>query len=213
MANITVNAERIARNVIVIGASAGGFEAVRLLLAKLPADLPAFVGIVIHRGAASKVNWGPIFSRPGKLPVMEPQHAEQLKQGVVYIAPSDMHMTFDANNVLLDSSTKQHFTRPAADPLFRSAARAFTTRVIGIVLSGGGRDGVQGLLDITAAGGLSFVQTPDEAEFKAMPYNALTRDHVHAAMNVSDLADIVPRLVSGDEVELHGDVAQVRRHR
>lgn len=197
-----VNSEQQPRNIIVIGASAGGFQAVCTLLSKLPSDLPALLGIVIHRGAQSQSNWSITLGRCSTLRVIEPTHHQRLTQGVVYIAPSDMHMTFCDERVSLDQSVKHHHTRPAVDPLFSSAARAYKERVVGIVLSGGGHDGMHGLREITAAGGLSLVQKPAEAEFASMPEYSLAHDHVHAALTLDALADILPRLALGDAVDI-----------
>ena len=178
------------------------------LLSKLTPNLPAIVGIVIHRGALSQANWAVTLGRYANLPVVEPAHLQKLTHGIVYIAPSDMHMTFGLDRALLDQSTKQHFTRPAVDPLFSSAARAYGKRVVGVVLTGGGHDGAQGLLDITAAGGISLVQKPAEAEVTSMPEHALIHDHVHAALTLHALAEVLPRLALGDEVEISAEPAR-----
>jgi two-component system chemotaxis response regulator CheB len=190
------------RDVIVVGASVGGVAAISQLLSKLPADLPAIVGIVLHRGALSQADWSRTFRCGSDIQVVEPRQGQRLVNGVVYIAPSDKHMTFASGGAVLSSSLKQHFTRPAIDPLFSSAALAYTSRVVGVVLTGGGRDGTRGLLDIAAAGGLALVQTPDEAECGAMPESALAHDHVRAALTLDQLATVLPRLARGFSCEV-----------
>ncbi|HEX6275438.1 MAG TPA: chemotaxis protein CheB [Polyangiaceae bacterium] len=105
---------------------------------RLPENLPAFVGVVIHRGAVSKSDWSDTLGSKTKLRVVEPANGERLTRGVVYIAPSDCHMTFGQGRVSLDHQPKEHFTRPAVDPLFVSAADAYGPRVVAVILTGGG---------------------------------------------------------------------------
>ncbi|MEO8183823.1 MAG: chemotaxis protein CheB [Deltaproteobacteria bacterium] len=187
---------------IVIGASAGGFRAVIDLLARLPADLPAWIGVVIHRGAASSSNWSRALGQKTSLTVVEPADGDALKRGVVYLAPGDCHMTFESERIRLDGEPKEHHTRPAVDPLFSSAARAYGPRVVGVVLSGGGHDGMLGLLDVTNAGGLSLVQKLSEAEHNSMPAFSIAHDHVCAALSVEELGDALLRLARGEAVSV-----------
>jgi two-component system, chemotaxis family, protein-glutamate methylesterase/glutaminase len=194
---IPINQEKIERDVIVVGASAGGVRAVIEILARLPADLPAFIGVVIHRGADSTSTWADVLGMKTELGVIEPADGDSLKRGVVYIAPADCHMTFEDGRIVLDSGAKEHHTRPAVDPLFVSAARAYGPRVVAVVLTGGGHDGMQGLLAVTRAGGLSLVQKPSEAEHASMPEYAIAHDHVGAALTVDEIADALAVLARG----------------
>jgi len=196
----TINSQKIARDVVVIGASAGGHSAVIEILSRLPKDLPAFVGVVIHRGAVSKSNWSRTLGSKTTLTVVEPESGDQLARGVVYVAPSDCHMTFADDRVYLDHGAKEHFTRPAVDPLFISAARAYGERVVAVVLTGGGHDGMQGLLHVTTAGGLCLVQKPSEAEHTSMPEYAIAHDHVRAALSVDEIGDALALLALGRAV-------------
>jgi two-component system chemotaxis response regulator CheB len=198
--SVSINAERIVRDVIVVGASAGGIRAVIEVLSRLPADLPAFIGIVIHRGAVSSSNWSEVLGVKTNLLVVEPGDGDRLTRGTVYIAPADCHMTFEHDRIALDRGAKEHHTRPAVDPLFASAALAYGHRVVGVILTGGGHDGMQGLLDVTTAGGLSLVQKPSEAENASMPEFAIAHDHVRAALTVTDIGDALVRLARGDIV-------------
>ena len=109
-------------------------------------------------------------------------------RGVVYIAPADCHITFENDHVVLHGGPKEHFTRPAVDPLFTSAAHAYGPRVVGVILTGGGHDGMEGLLDVTTSGGLSLVQKPSQAEHASMPEYAIAGDHVLAALTVDEMA-------------------------
>jgi two-component system chemotaxis response regulator CheB len=200
--SVSINPDKIVRDVIVVGASAGGIRAVIEMLSRLPADLPAFMGVVIHRGAASTSSWAEVLGRKTELRVVEPAHGDVLTRGVVYIAPADCHMTFEHDRIALDAGAKEHRTRPAVDPLFTSAARAYGPRVVGVVLTGGGHDGMQGLLDVTTAGGLSLVQKPSEAEHASMPEYAIAHDHVRAALTVDEIGDALVLLARGGAVPI-----------
>jgi two-component system chemotaxis response regulator CheB len=192
-----LNVECLVRDVIVIGASAGGVSAIVELLGELPSGLPTIVGVVIHRGATSPDDWSPSLGKSSSLRVVEPSHGELITRGVVYIAPADHHMTFRDNAVFLDRKPKEHHTRPALNPLFKSAALAYGTRVLGIVLTGGGTDGTEGLRDITSAGGLSLVQTPSEAANASMPRYALLHDDVSAALTIAEIGRAIVELAYG----------------
>jgi two-component system chemotaxis response regulator CheB len=135
-----------------------------------------------------------------ELRVVEPVDGDCLQRGFVYIAPADCHMTFELERICLDRGVKEHHTRPAVDPLFASAALAYGPRVVGVVLTGGGHDGMQGLLDVTEAGGLSLVQKPSEAEHASMPEYAIAHDHVRAALAVDEIGDALVLLARGGAV-------------
>lgn len=188
------------RDLVVIGASAGGFQAIRELLRGLPAGLPAAVAIVLHRKPFSESILAELLGRHSALPVSEPLDGDPLKCGHVYVAPRDHHMIVDDGRFLLNRGPKEHYTRPAVDPLFRSAARHYGRRVIGVVLSGFGDDGVSGLIAIKAAGGLSIVQHPLEAAHDSMPQNAICRDHVDAIVTMDEMAVLLPGLVRGESL-------------
>ncbi|MEO8213162.1 MAG: chemotaxis protein CheB [Myxococcales bacterium] len=187
---------------MVVGASAGGISAVIEILSRLPADLPAFMGVVIHRGADSTSSWAEVLGMKTKLRVVEPTHGDPLSRGFIYIAPADCHMKFEDDRIALDAGAKEHHTRPAVDPLFASAARAYGPRVVGVVLTGGGHDGMQGLLEITTAHGLSLVQKPSEAEHASMPEYAIAHDHVRAALTVDEIGDALVLLAQGASVSV-----------
>jgi two-component system chemotaxis response regulator CheB len=195
---ISINADAIARDVVVIGASAGGIRAVTELLSRLPEDLHAFIGVVIHRGDRSPSNWASMIGRRTKLRVVEPAHGDSLTRGAVYIAPSDQHMTFENGAVSLDRNEKKHSTRPAVDPLFMSAARSYGRRVVGVVLTGGGWDGMLGLRDIAAAGGVTLAQQPSDAEIPSMPEHAIAANHVTAVLTVDEIGEVLVCLARGN---------------
>jgi two-component system, chemotaxis family, protein-glutamate methylesterase/glutaminase len=200
-----LNRDKVARDVIVIGASAGGIGAVVEILSYLPEDLDAIVGIVVHRGDRSKSNWARMLGRKSRLRVVEPMDGDVLAPATAYIAPSDRHMRFESGRIALDDGPKQHFTRPAVDPLFISAAHAYGPRVIGVVLTGGGQDGTRGLISISEAGGLSIAQKPSEAEHPRMPASALANDHVKVALTLTQIGEALVVLARGGAFQRVGD--------
>jgi two-component system chemotaxis response regulator CheB len=192
-----INTAEARRDIIVIGASAGGIAAVIELLSLLPAGLPASLCVVIHRGSHALTNWSHMLGGHAKLHVIEPTDGVSLEYACVYVAPSDRHMTLRNNKLYLDGGPRQHYTRPAVDPLFSSAAEEYGPRVLGVLLTGGGFDGTQGLVDIAAAGGICLVQSPTEAEHPAMPKHAIEHDHVSAALYIREIAAAIPQLAEG----------------
>lgn len=161
---------------IVIGASAGGLEALEALVRDLPPDLPAAVCIVLHIG--DRPTAAPsILDRAGPLPASHARDREPLRAGHVHVAPPGCHLVVEAPRCLrLLRGPREHSTRPAVDPLFRSAARACGPAVIGVVLSGALNDGTAGLAEIKRRGGVAVVQDPTDARYPGMPRSAL--DHV-----------------------------------
>lgn len=199
---VSINPEREVRDVVVIGASAGGIRAVTELLSALPPDLPAYIGVVIHRGAHSGGDWGKTLTTRTLLPVVEATGGERMVRGVVYLAPADCHLTFEKDHVCLDRGPKEHHTRPAVDPLFESAALEYGRRVVAIVLTGGGHDGMQGLRAVSSAGGITLVQKPSEAANASMPEWSIEHDHVRASLTIQQIAEAVVLLAKGDAVPI-----------
>ncbi|MCJ2111554.1 chemotaxis protein CheB [Methylobacterium sp. E-025] len=175
------------RVIIVIAASAGGLGPLVQIVAALPPTCRASVFVVQHIGANHSI-LPSILAWHGSLPVAFAQHGEVIERGRIYVAPPDHHMRLRAGGIWLDKGIREHFTRPAADPLFISAAETYGARVVGIVLSGANTDGATGILAITAHGGLGLVQSLDEAEFPEMPLAALKLDHPEAPLTADRLA-------------------------
>jgi two-component system chemotaxis response regulator CheB len=129
-----------------------------------------------------------VLGRRSALPVAEPQDGAVWEPGRIYVAPRDHHLVADTGGMLrLNRAAKQHHTRPAVDPLFVSVAEVYGPRAVGVILTGMGDDGVTGLIAINLAGGVTLVQSPAEAPHPSMPRNAIARDHVGAAMPVSEM--------------------------
>ena len=195
-----INVDSVVRDVVVIGGSAGAFTQVVTLLSLLPPHLPAIIGVVLHRGAQSAADWSISLGSKCKLRTVEPADGERLERGVVYIAPSNRHLRFEAGYASLREDAKEHFTRPAIDPLFTSAARCYGPRVVGVVLTGCGHDGLNGLLSVSTGGGVALVQKPSQAEQPSMPEYSIAHDHVAATLSVHDIAQTLALLVRGEPV-------------
>ncbi|MCA1598864.1 MAG: chemotaxis protein CheB, partial [Chloroflexi bacterium] len=195
------------RDIVVIGASAGGVEALAHLVERLPADLPAAIFVVLHVPPASPSSLPAILARAGTLPAAHATDGERIEHGRLYIAPPDRHMLVRRGYVALTRGPRENRLRPAADPLFRSAARAYGPRVAGVVLSGTMDDGSLGLRAIAAHGGVTIVQDPTEALFDGMPRAALRQARIEYTLAVDDIALVLARLARGadeDEAERGG---------
>ncbi|WP_267427009.1 chemotaxis protein CheB [Methylobacterium sp. GC_Met_2] len=176
--------------IIVIAASAGGLDPLLQIITALPPACRASVFVVQHIGANRSI-LPDILGWNGSLPAAFAQHGEAIEPGRVYVAPPDHHMRLRFGGVILDQGIKVHFARPAADPLFVSAAETYGKRVIGIVLSGGNSDGAEGMRAITAHGGLGLVQDLTEALHPEMPLAALRYDHPEPPLTAVRLAERV----------------------
>ena len=196
-----INPDRTKRDMIVVGASAGGVQPLKDLLGLLPPNLPATVAIVLHRSPYHETQLPSVLGRHALLSVLEPADRDPVLSGVVYVAPRDRHLIFEDGIVRLSRGAREHHTRPAIDPLFRSAAERYGRRVVGVLLSGMGSDGVSGLIAITKMGGISLVQHPGEALFETMPCTAIAEDDVDAMLTVVELASTLAALARGETIE------------
>jgi two-component system chemotaxis response regulator CheB len=195
------------RDIIVVGASAGGVDALRTMVAGLPADLPAAVFVVLHVGEASRLV--PILDRAGPLPVASAASGEPFERGHVYVAPPGKHLLLHNDHMLLRRGPRENLARPAIDPLFRSAAATFGSRVIGVVLSGALSDGTAGLRAIKRCGGVAVVQDPADAMVVSMPLNALRFvdvDHVVPTAGLAPLLGTLARQKAGPTPEIPLDI-------
>ena len=186
---------RVQRDVVVIGASAGGVEALLALVSELPADLPATILVVLHVSASHRSVLPDMLQKRGPLPARHARHGEPMRKGRIYVAPPDRHLIVRGSTLALVNGPRENGARPAIDPLFRSAARSLGPRVIGVVLSGALDDGTAGLQAIKRNGGLAIVQDPAEAIISDMPRHAMERVAVDHCLGIVELAQLLPALV------------------
>jgi two-component system chemotaxis response regulator CheB len=213
-----------AREIVAVGASAGGVEALTKLAASLPDDLDAAVLVVLHVAAHGPSLLPRILDRAGPLPVDHVRDHEAIEHGRIYVAPPDHHLTVQRDGLaVLGRGPRENGHRPSIDQLFRSAA-AFGPRATGVVLSGALDDGSAGLAVIARAGGRAFVQAPETALYPSMPRAALALVPEAVALDLEGLAEAImqatkaaPELVAVKEVRGHmaaddgKDAAEVER--
>ena len=181
------------RDIIVIGASAGGVIALKELVAALPADFKGSIFIVMHVSPHSPSYLPNILESAGRLKAVHPKDGELVQHGCIYIAPPDHHLLVEYDQVLVKRGPKENRFRPSIDALFRSAAYTYGQRVIGVVLTGMLDDGTSGMWSINRLEGVTIVQEPEEATYPSMPDSVLRFVDVDYRL---PLADIAPLLVS-----------------
>lgn len=181
--------------IIAIGASQGGFQALRTIMAGLPPDFPAPILVVQHIGAIESIlPW--MMERAGPLAAAFAVHRESVAAGRIYVAPPDHHMLLRDGHIELSRGPRENWARPAVDPLFRSMALYHGEDAIGIVLSGRLNDGTLGLYEIKRGGGIAIVQTPTEAEAPDMPQSALENVAIDYCLPVTEMPRLLLRLAS-----------------
>ena len=191
----------VKHDMIVIGASAGGIEALIKLVGLLPADLPASICVAVHVRPETVSNLPTVLRRASPLEAVHPRFHETIQQGYIYVAPPNWHMTLTENQVHLVDGPRENGARPAVDPLFRSAAEKLGPRVIGIVLSGSLDDGTAGIAAIKAHGGITIAQDPNEADFPSMPQSAIDNVGVDHVARVSEIASLVIQLTKHTDAD------------
>lgn len=182
------------RDIITIGASAGGVEALTQIVSKLPPTYPGTLFVTLHVSPSFPSKLPEILSRRSTLPAVHPADGERVRRGRIYVAPPDHHLLVERDVVRLYHGPSENRSRPAIDPLFRSAAESYSERVVGVLLSGMLYDGAAGLITIQRFGGVTIVQDPEEAAFTSMPLTAITRQQPDYILPLAQIGPTLLRL-------------------
>jgi len=192
----------VGHDIIVIGASAGGVEALCQLVRALPPDLPAAIFVVLHIPSQGTSVLPNILNRSrhkrykdSSFQAAHAKNGETIEHGRIYVAPPDQHLLLKDGYIRLARGPKENSYRPAVDPLFRTAAQVYNQRVVGVVLSGALDDGTAGLVAVKKQGGVAVVQDPDEALYSGMPSSAIENVDVDHILRVADIATLLVDLV------------------
>lgn len=177
-----------------IGASAGGVQALREIVESLPPGLPAAVFVVLHIASHGRSALPSILARTACLPVSHAQDGEEIQPGRIYVAPPDRHLVIQDGHIHLSRNASENGHRPAIDVLFRTAAKAYGPRVVGVVLTGNLDDGTAGLAAIKRCGGVAVVQDPEEADYPSMPESAIANVAVDHVLPLADIAPLLDEL-------------------
>ncbi|MBF0486918.1 MAG: chemotaxis protein CheB [Nitrospirae bacterium] len=181
---------------VVIGASAGGLDALKALFTGLPDDFPLPIAAVLHLHRNTKDELITLMQRDIRLTVKYAQDKEKIKKGVLYIAPPDYHLLVEDDKTFsLSVDEHVNYSRPSIDVLFESAADAFRGHIIGIILTGANKDGSMGLKRIKARGGTAIVENPRSAQFPDMPLAAISETEVDYILDVNEITCKIDELV------------------
>ncbi len=199
-------------DVVVVGASAGGIEALKELVSQLPRDLPAALFVVVHLPPGGVSVLPAILTRAGALPAQHVDGATPIETGHIYVAPPDVHIQVNDGTVAAVTGPRENGTRPAIDPLFRSAARAFGPRAVGVILSGTLDDGTLGLRAIKEHGGVTLVQDPETAQHPGMPRSAIAYGSPDGVGSPAELANLIVELANDPIDQIEGGDQTMNDH-
>ena len=189
----------MAFELIVIGTSWGGLQAIEILLSGLPKDFPLAIAIAQHRQRNAGDLLCNLLQRHSVLPVLEVEDKVAIAPGYVYLAPADYHLPVEPGNFALSIEAPVLYSRPSIDLLFESAADAYTDRAIGVILTGANKDGSQGLATLKRRGGLAIVQEPSEAESSSMPTAAIAATQVDYILPLTKISSCLINLADRGE--------------
>jgi two-component system chemotaxis response regulator CheB len=189
------------RDIIVLGASAGGVQTLSDLVSELPRDLPAAIFVVIHISPSGTSAMPAILSRSGPLKAIHPRDNELIEHGKIYVAPPDHHLIIEPKRVRISRGPTENGYRPAVDVLFRTASQVYGSRVVGVVLTGNLDDGTAGLALIKKYGGTAIVQDPEEADYPGMPRSAIASVDIDHVLPVAGIAPLLVDLAHQEAPE------------
>jgi two-component system chemotaxis response regulator CheB len=182
------------RDLLAIGTSAGGVDALIFLAGQLQRDLPASVLVTIHLPSYARSSLDEVLSRAGPLPASFAKNGEALRKSCIYVAPPDRHLIVDGDRISLGEGPRENSARPAIDPMLRSAAVCCGSRTVGVVLTGTLGDGASGLWTVRQGGGITVVQDPKDAAYAEMPLTALNRAKPDYVARLQDMPALLSRL-------------------
>jgi two-component system chemotaxis response regulator CheB len=184
---------------IVAGASLGGFDALATLLGELPEDFPLPLAVVQHRSIDSEDLLSVLLQRTSRLPLNEVEDKQPILPGMVYLAPANYHLLVERDHFALSVDDRVQYARPSIDVLFESAADAYRERLAAVLLSGSNDDGALGIARVKARGGLTIVQDPASAESARMPAAAIAATPVDHVLPLAGIAQLLNELIGRSE--------------
>ena len=196
-------------NIIVIGASVGGVDAIREIVFGIPETLDAAVFVTLHIGAHQSI-FPELLNKVGSMKASHALHNEPIKTRHIFVAPPDHHMTIERGKIVLTKGPRENLARPAIDPMFRSAARIYGSNVTGVLLTGGLNDGTAGLYEVKAQGGTVIVQNPANAVGSAMPQSAIDHVAVDHILDIDQIAPLLNQIIeesNGSDFDMPGEQA------
>ncbi len=191
------------QNIFVIGASAGGVEALQQLVRQLPPEFPGTLFVALHLAPRIKSLLPEILTSAGPLLAAHPKDGEKIESGRIYVAPPDNHLVIEHKHMHLSRGPKEQHHRPCINVMFRSAALAYGERVRAVVLTGELDDGTAGMWEVKRRGGVAVIQNPEEAAFPSMPLSALREVEAEYIVNIAEMGALLTRLAS-QEREYNG---------
>lgn len=187
---------------IVVGASLGGFKALEVLVGSLPTNFQVPIAAVQHRSSDSDELLTTLLNRESRLPIVEVEDKQPIFPGRIYMAPANYHLLVEEGHFALSTEGPVQFARPSIDVLFESAADTYRNRVVAVLLSGSNSDGARGMAKVKQNGGLVIVQDPASAESRAMPDAAIAATEVDRILPLSEIPSFLTKLVERAEVTL-----------
>lgn len=184
-------------DVVALGASAGGLNALSQVLKVLTGNFPSSIVVVQHLSPGHKSWIANLLSRSTQLTVKQAEHGEIMLPGTVYIAPPDEHLLVGPGKLQLAHSQLVHFSRPSIDLLFESVAGTYGSRSVGVILTGSGKDGSAGVRTIKESGGVTIAQMPEKAEFRHMPEAAIETGCIDFILPLEKIGDKLTEICSG----------------